>query len=64
MLYMARILLTAKEVANTLKLNILTIYEYIRTGKLKAIKFGRTYRIEEEYLDRFIKEHQVHVEKR
>lgn len=63
-LYMARILLTAKEVANVLKLNILTIYEYIRTGKLKAIKFGRTYRIEERYLDNFIKEHQVHVEKR
>lgn len=51
--------LTAKEVANILKLNILTIYEYIRGGKLKAIKFGRTYRIEENDLDVFIREHQV-----
>jgi len=56
---MIRMFLTAKEVANILKLNILTIYEYIRGGKLKAIKFGRTYRIEENDLDVFIREHQV-----
>lgn len=56
--------LTAKEVASTLKLNILTVYEYIRNGKLRAIKFGRSYRVEEKDLDKFIKEHQVRVEKR
>lgn len=61
---MTRVFLTAKEVANTLKLNILTVYEYIRNGKLRAIKFGRSYRVEEKDLDRFIKEHQVRVEKR
>ena len=61
---MTRMFLTAKEVANTLKLNILTVYEYIRNGKLRAIKFGRSYRIEEKDLDKFIKEHQVRVEKR
>lgn len=61
---MVRAFLTAKEVANTLKLNILTIYEYIRTGKLKAIKFGRTYRIEEKNLDKFINEHEVQIKGR
>lgn len=61
---MTRRFLTAKEVASTLKLNILTVYEYIRNGKLRAIKFGRSYRVEEKDLDKFIKEHQVRVEKR
>ena len=56
---MTRVFLTAKEVANVLKLNILTVYEYIRKGKLMAVKFGRNYRIEEKNLDRFIKEHEV-----
>jgi len=56
---MTRLFLTAREVASILKLNILTVYEYIRKGKLKAVKFGRNYRIEEKNLDKFIKEHQV-----
>lgn len=37
--------ITAKEIASLLKLNTLTIYGYIRNGKLKAIRFGRNYRI-------------------
>ena len=60
---MSKVFLTAKDVANILKLNILTVYEYIRNGKLRAIKFGRTYRVEEKDLDRFIKEHEVRVKK-
>ena len=56
---MSRVFLTAKEVADILKLNILTVYEYIRKGMLVAVKFGRNYRIEEKNLDRFIKEHEV-----
>lgn len=51
---MTKVLLTGKEVAEILKLNILTVYEYIRNGKLKAAKFGRSYRIEEVDLDKFI----------
>ncbi len=49
--------MTAKEVANLFKLNILTIYEYIRNGRLQAIRFGRSYRIEANEIDRFIREH-------
>ena len=46
--------LTPSEVAKELKLNLLTIYKYIRNKKLLAIKFGRKYRITKEDLDKFI----------
>jgi len=58
--YMSRIFLTAKEVANLLKLNILTIYEYIKNNELKAIRFGRNYRIAKEDLDRFIESNKTY----
>lgn len=48
-------LLKPKEVAKRLQLNILTIYEYIRSGKLKASKFGRSYRISTNDLEEFVK---------
>ncbi len=51
--------LKAKEVAELLQLNILTVYEYIRSGKLKAVMFGRNYRIEGKDLEKFIREHKV-----
>lgn len=51
--------LTAREVADRLKLNLLTIYEYIKDGSLQAIKFGRSYRILETDLDEFVTEHRV-----
>ncbi len=57
---MTKVLLTAREVANLLKLNILTVYEYIRKDKLKAVKFGRNYRIEEKDLDEFIKSNKTY----
>lgn len=57
---MTNVLLTAKEVANYLKLNILTIYQYVRGGKLKAVKFGRNYRIEKKELDKFIESSRTH----
>jgi excisionase family DNA binding protein len=56
---MANIFLTAQEVAQMLKLNIMTIYEYIREGKLKAIKFGRNYRILFKDFEKFIDDQRV-----
>jgi excisionase family DNA binding protein len=53
--------LTAREVAEILKLNILTVYDYIRTGQLPAVKFGRTYRITEDDLEMFIRGHRTHT---
>lgn len=49
----------AEEVAELLKFNTLTVYAYIREKKLKAAKFGRNYRIEEEDLNQFINDHLV-----
>lgn len=49
--------LTPKEVADVLKLRVLTIYEWIRIGKIKALKLGRkTIRINKEELDRLLNE--------
>jgi excisionase family DNA binding protein len=45
---------TVKEVATTLKLHPLTIYEYIRAHKLPAVKFGRYYRVSLSDLHRFL----------
>ena len=52
---------TVQEVANLFRLNTLTIYEYVRTGRLPAVKFGRNYRILEADLKTFIKEHKLYA---
>ena len=52
-----------RDIAKLLKLNIVTIYEYIREGRLRAVKFGRKYRIEEKDLDTFIKKNIVKAKK-
>jgi len=51
--------LRPKEVAELLKLNVLTVYAYIKKGKLQAVKFSKSYRIEEKDLEKFIKEHKT-----
>lgn len=52
-------LLTPAEVARLLKLNLLTIYRYIKSGDLVAARFGRSYRIKEVDLEKFINEKQA-----
>jgi putative molybdopterin biosynthesis protein len=52
--------LTPSEVAKELQLNLLTIYKYIRSKKLLAIRFGRNYRIEKEDLDKFIRSNKTY----
>ncbi len=47
-------LLTPKQVAEILQIHTLTIYSYIRQGKLDAIRLGRSYRIAPKDLARFI----------
>lgn len=36
---------TAQELADILEYNIMTIYRYIKSGKLKAFKVGKEFRI-------------------
>lgn len=48
-------MLSLKEVASRLGMHYNTIYNYVRSGELKAVKFKKVYRIEEEELQKFIK---------
>ena len=45
----------AEELAGLLEVNIMTIYRYIKAGRLKAYKLGREFRIEKKEFDTFLK---------
>ena len=45
---------TAKELAEKLRVNIMTIYRYIDAKKLKAYKFGKEFRIDKKEFDSFL----------
>ena len=47
-------LLTPEQVAEILQVHILTVYSYIRRGKLDAVRLGRSYRIVPKDLTLFI----------
>ena len=44
----------AKELAEKLRVNIMTIYRYIKAGKLKAYKIGKEFRIDKKEFDKFL----------
>ncbi len=52
-------LLTPEQVAGILQVHVLTIYSYIRQGKLDAVRLGRTYRIVPKDLELFIKSNRI-----
>jgi excisionase family DNA binding protein len=52
-------LMTPEQVAEILQIHILTVYNYIRQGKLSAIRLGRSYRITQQDLDALIESHRV-----
>ena len=45
---------TAKELAEKLRVNIMTIYRYIKAGKLEAYKIGKEFRIEKKEFNKFL----------
>lgn len=49
-------LLTTEQVAELLQVHPFTVLKYIKTGKLKAIKLGRVWRIRESNVERFLEE--------
>ncbi len=51
--------LTVAEVSGLLRLSVLTIYKYIKSGMLDAVEFGGHYRISEASLKHFIEQHKV-----
>jgi excisionase family DNA binding protein len=50
---------TVKEVAQILKVNVHTVYRWIKSGKLQAINFGDAVRISETELNKFIDKHKA-----
>lgn len=47
---------TAKELAERLSVNIMTIYRYIKAGRLHAYKIGKEFRIEKKEFEKFLKQ--------
>jgi excisionase family DNA binding protein len=45
----------ADELAEKLKVNVMTIYRYIKAGKLNAYKIGKEFRIDWGEFDSFLK---------
>ena len=45
---------TTQELAETLRVNIMTIYRYIKANKLKAYKIGKEFRIDKEEFNKFL----------
>jgi excisionase family DNA binding protein len=51
--------LTVAEVSDILRLSVLTIYKYIKSGKITAFEFGGHYRISTVSLNEFIQKHRL-----
>lgn len=45
---------TAEELAGKLRVNIMTIYRYIKAGRLKAYKIGKDFRIDQGEFNKFL----------
>lgn len=52
-------LMTVEQVASYLQLNKLTVYKYIREGRLPAVKLGRSFRVLRVDVERFLEAHRV-----
>lgn len=46
----------AQELADILKVNIMTIYRYIKSKKLPAYKIGKEFRVEKKAFEEFLKQ--------
>jgi excisionase family DNA binding protein len=47
--------LTVAEVAELLRVSSMTVYRLIHAGELSAVRVGKSYRIREEDVDRYIR---------
>ncbi len=50
---------TAEDLADKIGVNIMTIYRYIKAGRLKAFKFGKEFRIEVKEFENFLNKHKT-----
>ncbi len=51
--------LTVEQVAKALQVHWQTVLNYIKGGKLKAVRLGKGYRIPQEFLNQFIEKNQT-----
>lgn len=51
--------LTVEQVAKTLQVHWQTILNYIKNGKLEALKLGKGYRISQKAISEFVKKNQT-----
>ncbi len=47
------------EIAEKLRVSEMTIYRYIKAGRMDAYKFGKEFRVTKEAFENFLKEHDV-----
>ncbi len=52
-------LLSLEQVTKRLQLSKMTIYRYIKAGKIEAYKIGKEYRIKESDLGKFLEESKI-----
>ena len=50
---------TARELADALSVNIMTIYRYVGSKRLKAYKIGKEFRIEKAEFEKFLRKTKV-----
>jgi len=50
---------TAQELADKLGVNVMTIYRYIKAGKIGAYKLGKEFRIDRKEFDNFLIKHKT-----
>jgi excisionase family DNA binding protein len=55
---------TAEELAKVLKVNIMTIYRYIKAGKINAHKIGKEFRIKKVDFNHFLNNNKYGVSHR
>ncbi len=46
--------LTVAEVAGTLRVSTMTVYRLIKAGELPAVRVGKSFRLDEDAVDRYV----------
>lgn len=56
-------LLTIREVADYLKMGLLTVYKMVKVGKIPAFKIGKQWRVKKEDLEKYIETQKLEPKK-
>lgn len=54
---------TLEEVAEKLRVAYMTVYRWVRSGRLSAYKFGKQYMVKQSDLDNFVESSKYKIEK-